>query len=404
MAIITTRNLLSYWNRFSFVVSGRSIIYTIGAIYILVAIARAIMHVMWGTPIVPVLVITTFIGGSGLIVFLGGYRLPETEIHSDFHSTIAKWCLAGIGMMLAILTLYHVQPDTQLSEPNRAVPILTAFSAVAGFGVGVNAAKAKTSALELERQNRKLRRVQDQLEESNERLEHFAYAASHDLQEPLRMVSSYLQLIENRYGDELDDDGEEFLGYAIDGSERMEEMINRLLEYSRVDTQGKPLEPVELDTVLAESLKDLELQITENDAAVESETLPRVEGDAKQLRQLFQNLISNGIDYSDDEQSQIDISAERNGEEWIISVRDNGIGIAPEDQDRIFEVFQRLHGREEQTGTGIGLALCQRIVERHGGEIWVDSELGEGTTFAFTLPAVTNRTDDYAAKSSPISA
>lgn len=356
-----------------------------------------------GTPIIPIIVITTFIGGSGLIIFLGGYRLPETEIHSEFYSTIAKWSLVGIGAMLVILTLYHVQPDTQIPELNRSVPILTAFSAVAGFGVGMNAAKAKTSNFELERQNRKLQQIQDKFEESNKRLEQFAYAASHDLQEPLRMVSSYLQLIENRYGDELDEDGEEFLEYAINGSERMKEMIEGLLEYSRVDTEGEPLEPVELDTVLTESCKDLERKIEENDATVESETLPRVEGDARQLRQLFQNLISNGINYSGDERPQIDITAERNGEEWIISVRDNGIGIDPEDRDRIFEVFQRLHGHEEQAGTGIGLALCQRIVERHGGEIWVDSEPGEGTTFAFTLPAATNRAEDYTAQSSPVS-
>ncbi|OIB58932.1 ATP-binding protein [Natrialba sp. SSL1] len=397
---------MGYWNRIPSVLGGRRLILLLGALYILIAIGRATVHTISGTPITPILVITTFIGGSGLVLFVGGYRLPETDVHPQFYSTIATWCLIGIGTMVVVLTLYHVQPDTDITEPNRSVPILTGFSAVAGFGVGTNAAKAKTSTLELKRQNRKLQQIQDRLEESNnrlaesnERLEQFAYAASHDLQEPLRMVSSYLRLIENRYGDELDKDGEEFLEYAIDGAERMSAMIEGLLEYSRVDTQGKPLEPVDLEAVLSESLQDLELQIEENDAIIEVEELPRVKGDASQLRQLFQNLISNGIEYSGDERPRIAISAEQNGEECVISVHDNGIGIHPEDQDQIFEVFHRLHSHDEHAGTGIGLALCQRIVERHGGEIWADSEPGEGSTFVFTLPAATDRNS---AQSSPV--
>ncbi|WP_255681840.1 PAS domain-containing protein [Natrinema sp. SYSU A 869] len=237
------------------------------------------------------------------------------------------------------------------------------------------------------------REYQRKLEESNERLEQFAYAVSHDLQEPLRMVTSYLQLLEQRYGDVFDEDGEEFLEFAVDGAQRMREMIDGLLEYSRIETRGDPLEPTDLDDVLDDVLTDLQIRIEETDAEIASEPLPVVEGDANQLRQVFQNLLSNAIEYSGDEPPRVRISAERDGAEWLLSVSDEGIGIDPDDRERIFEVFQRLHTREEHTGagTGIGLALCERIVERHGGDIWVDSDSGEGTIFSFTLPAASDR-------------
>ncbi|RQG93271.1 PAS domain S-box protein [Natrarchaeobius halalkaliphilus] len=225
------------------------------------------------------------------------------------------------------------------------------------------------------------------LEESNERLEQFAYAASHDLQEPLRMVTSYLQLIENRYADALDDDGEEFIEFAVDGATRMQKMIDGLLEYARVDTRGNPFEPVELNAILEDVLEDLRVQIDEADAEIRADDLPRVDGDASQLRQVFQNLLQNAIEYSGDEPPRVEIAAERTGDRWTVSIRDEGIGIDPDETERIFEVFQRLQSTEESEGTGIGLALCQRIVERHGGDIWVDSEPGEGATVSFTLSA-----------------
>ena len=232
--------------------------------------------------------------------------------------------------------------------------------------------------------------IQRQLEASNERLEQFAYAVSHDLQEPLRMVSNYLQLLENQYADAFDEDGEEFLEYAVDGAERMREMIDALLEYSRVETEGDPFEPVDLDAVLEDALTNLQLQIEESSAEITAETLPCVEGDASQLRQVFQNLLANAIEYSGDAPPRVQITAKRTGTEWTISVADRGIGIDPDATDRIFEVFQRLHTQDEYAGTGIGLALCRRIIERHGGEIWVESEPGEGSTFSFTLPAVSS--------------
>ncbi|WP_137288515.1 PAS domain-containing sensor histidine kinase [Natronorubrum halophilum] len=234
---------------------------------------------------------------------------------------------------------------------------------------------------------------QRRLEASNERLEQFAYAVSHDLQEPLRMVTSYLQLLEYRYTDELDEDADDFIEFAVDGAERMEAMIEGLLSYSRVDTQGNSIGSVDIEAVLDDVLIDLEMRIEEADAEITSESLPTVAGDASQLRQLFQNLVDNAIEYSGEEPPRVAISATREGDEWLISVSDEGIGIDSADEDRVFEVFERLHSHEEHAGTGIGLALCRRIVERHGGEIWVDSDSGDGTTFSFTLPAVRSRTE-----------
>nr|WP_265112452.1 ATP-binding protein [Halosolutus halophilus] len=255
-------------------------------------------------------------------------------------------------------------------------------------------ANVLAEAIERQQYRTELEELVADLEVSNERLEQFAYAASHDLQEPLRMVSTYLQLIERRYGDELDADGEEFLAYAVDGADRMREMIEGLLQYSRVETRGDEFEPVDLNAVLESVRENLQVTIERSDAEITAESLPRVVGDEGQLQQVFQNLLSNAIEYSGAEPPRIRVSAERNGTKWTVSVADEGIGIGPDDQERIFEVFQRLHGREEHTGTGIGLALCERIVERHDGDIWVESDLGEGATFSFTLPAVTSRTED----------
>ncbi|MFB6235247.1 MAG: PAS domain S-box protein [Halopenitus sp.] len=232
-----------------------------------------------------------------------------------------------------------------------------------------------------------------ELEESNERLEQFAYAASHDLQEPLRMVSSYLSLIDDRYRDDLDDEAEEFIEYAIDGAERMREMIEALLEYSRIETRGDPFEPVDLECVVEDVCTDLQMQIEEADATVTVGSLPTVEGDESQLREVFMNLLGNAIEYGGEDPPSIRVDAEREGNEWVVAVEDDGIGIDSEHTDRVFEVFQRLHTQDEHAGTGVGLAITQRIVERHGGEIWVDSEPGEGSTFYFSLP-VTNETHD----------
>ncbi|SER25943.1 PAS domain S-box-containing protein [Natrinema salaciae] len=238
-----------------------------------------------------------------------------------------------------------------------------------------------------------LKEYQRKLEESNERLEQFAYVASHDLQEPLRMVSSYLQLLEGRYADELDQDAEEFIEFAVDGAERMREMIEDLLAYSRINTEAAPLEPTDCGAVIENALRNLERQIEENDAKIDIGSLPTVPIDQNQLEQVFQNLVSNAIKYHGDDPPEIEISAERDGGKWVFQVADNGIGMDPEQTDRIFDVFERLHTAEEHSGTGIGLALCTEIIDRHGGDIWVESEPGDGSTFYFTIPDA-NRSRD----------
>ncbi len=227
------------------------------------------------------------------------------------------------------------------------------------------------------------------LARSNRELEQFAYIASHDLQEPLRMVGSYTQLLEQRYGPQLDDDAREFLRYAREGATRMRELIDALLSYSRIDTRAQPFRPVALDHVLDLALQNLRESIAQAHATVHRTPLPELDGDALQLGQVLQNLVGNALKFRRGAPVEVWISAQRDGPDWRISVRDNGIGIPPEYQQRIFILFQRLHTREEYPGTGIGLSVCKKVVERHGGRIWVEStgRPGEGTTFAFTLPA-----------------
>lgn len=225
-----------------------------------------------------------------------------------------------------------------------------------------------------------------ELARSNAELEQFAYVASHDLQEPLRMVASYTQLLAKRYQDKLDSDARDFIAYAVDGATRMQELITDLLNYSRIGTRGKPFRPCSCEAALERVLAALKLATSESGATVSHDPLPTVFGDDVQLGQLFQNLLANAIKFRTDAQPRIHLSAERNGNVWIFSVRDNGIGIAPEYAERIFMIFQRLHSKNEYPGTGIGLAVCKKIVERHGGRIWVQSKPGSGATFFFTLP------------------
>ncbi|WP_224270800.1 MEDS domain-containing protein [Haloprofundus salinisoli] len=269
----------------------------------------------------------------------------------------------------------------------RAVPMLDEDGIIDEWiGMARDITERKEYEQELEQTNAQLERSNERLERSNTELKRFAYAASHDLQEPLRMVSSYLQLLEHRYTDDLDADAQDYIEFAVDGADRMREMIDALLKYSRLDRDGDEFEPVDCAVVLREAMGNLQIAIEENDAEITSDSLPTVMGDKQQLVPLFQNLLDNAITYAGDEPPRIHVTAEKPNDEWVLSVRDNGIGIDPDKTDGIFRVFNRLHTTDEFAGTGIGLALCQRIVDIHDGRIWVDSKPGEGSTFSFTVP------------------
>ncbi len=224
------------------------------------------------------------------------------------------------------------------------------------------------------------------LERSNQELEQFAYVASHDLQEPLRMVSSYMQLLESRYKDKLDDDAKEFIDFAVDGAARMQRLIQDLLAFSRVGTRGRAPEVVSAEDALNEALANLAIRIQENGAQIEHQELPTVFVDRNQLTQVFQNLLGNAIKFRAKREPVVKVSARQLDDFYEFRVEDNGIGFDQKHAERIFVIFQRLNSRETYEGTGIGLAICKKIIERHGGRIWVESRIGDGTTFYFTLP------------------
>jgi PAS domain S-box-containing protein len=221
---------------------------------------------------------------------------------------------------------------------------------------------------------------------SNQELEQFAYVSSHDLKEPLRMITSFLQLLQKRYIDELDEDANDFINYAVDGAKRMDMMINDLLEYSKIGSTEREYEYLQSDKILETVLKNLKPTIEESNAIITHDPLPLIYANNQMMIQLFQNIISNAIKYHGEEPPEIHISADYIDDEYIFSIKDNGIGIDQKHLERIFKIFQRLHTREKYDGTGIGLAITKRIIQKHRGKIWVESELGKGTTFFFTIP------------------
>jgi light-regulated signal transduction histidine kinase (bacteriophytochrome) len=232
------------------------------------------------------------------------------------------------------------------------------------------------------------RRLTQEVSAANKELQQFAYVASHDLQEPLRMVTSFVQLLADRYKGKLDKDADEFIGFAVDGATRMQALIEGLLDYSRVGTRAQEFAPTDAEAVMKHVKENLSVAIQESGAEITSDPLPTLMVDDVQFSQVLQNLVSNGIKFhGDGVRPEVHVSAEQKDGEWVFSVRDNGIGVAQEDTDRLFQIFTRLHAGDEYPGAGIGLAVCKRIVERHGGRIWVESEVGKGSTFYFTLPA-----------------
>jgi signal transduction histidine kinase len=235
-----------------------------------------------------------------------------------------------------------------------------------------------------------MRRQASELTRSNTELEQFAYVASHDLQEPLRMITGYTNLLAKRYAGKLDQDANEFMAFAVNGAKRMHVLINDLLSYSRVGTNAKPLMRTNCEEILDRTLASLQVATKESGASITHDELPTVLADETQIGQLFQNLVGNAIKYRGKNPPQIHVGCKRDGGYWLFSVKDNGIGIDPQYSERIFVIFQRLHTRDEYSGTGIGLAICKKIVERHGGKIWVESQLDQGTTCFFKLPVEPN--------------
>jgi light-regulated signal transduction histidine kinase (bacteriophytochrome) len=232
------------------------------------------------------------------------------------------------------------------------------------------------------------KRIESQLRRANQDLEQFAYSASHDLQEPLRQVATFTQMLQRRYKGHLDERADEFIGYTVQGALRMEMLVRDLLSYTQAAQVGEaPPTEVDVNSVVKEAFQNLKMSIQENQAVLEVDSLPTLLIHRVQLVQLFQNLIGNALKYRGEDTPRIRISAEREGTWWPFSVEDNGIGIAPRYHEQVFGLFKRLHGGDKYKGTGIGLAICQKIVEQHGGRIWVESAVGEGSRFYLTLPA-----------------
>jgi PAS domain S-box-containing protein len=247
------------------------------------------------------------------------------------------------------------------------------------IGTATDISDRKYKEIELQNQKQDLAR-------SNAELQQFAYIASHDLQEPLRMITSYLELLERRYKGQLDEKADKFIAYAVDGATRMQTLINDLLSYSRVGSRSQDLELVDCEKILQNVLTNLQMAIKQNNAIITHTPLPRVSADPSQLTQLFQNLISNSIKFRREDPPQIHLEVQDTDGKWLFTLQDNGIGMEVQYLERIFIIFQRLHSKTEYPGTGIGLAVCKKIVERHGGNLWVESQHGQGSTFYFTIP------------------
>jgi PAS domain S-box-containing protein len=285
-----------------------------------------------------------------------------------------------------MLGAFEKMPEMSLAKFEEVLGLLWLMAKKLS-ALGHNNLVLAKDVAERKRVEEALRQSVAELERSNVDLAQFAYVASHDLQEPLRMISSYVQLLARRYKGRLDADADDFIGYAVDGATRMQTLINDLLTYSRASARSKAFEATDCVLVLEQALVNLKEQIRKNSVVVTHDPLPTVMANGSQLAHLFSNLIENAIKFHGDEPPRVHISAKRKGDAWEVLVADNGIGIEPQYFDRIFKVFQRLHRKNEYPGTGIGLALCKKIVERHGGRIWIESKPGEGTTFFFTIPA-----------------
>ena len=301
--------------------------------------------------------------------------------HRDRYAANPRTRSMGEGLQLFGLRKDNTEFPVEISLSPIETPEGTLISSA------IRDITARKEAQEALRHREALERRALELKRSNDDLQQFAYIAAHDLQEPLRMVASYTQLLAKRYKGRLDSDADEFIAYAVDGAHRMQRLIGDLLAYCRVGTTGNDFRETSSEAALEQALLNLQSAIQESGGAVTHDPLPVVIADSIQLVQLFQNLVGNAIKYRSAESPRVHVSAGKNGAmEWIFSIRDNGLGIDPQYFEKIFGMFQRLHGRDEFSGTGIGLTVCKKIAERHGGRMWVESEPGKGSTFYFALP------------------
>lgn len=324
-----------------------------------------------------------------IAIILLSFKFPERR-----HIVIA-------GVIVSILTIlgFFLSPQggikLSIVIANRLLALFSIWSAVIFVTRHRDSIKVINDSREsLRKEKETVQLYADELKISNAELEQFAYVASHDLQEPLRMVASFTQLLAKRYKDKLDADAHEFISFAVDGANRMQRLINDLLNYSRIQTRGNPFGETDFEEILGQTRINLQVAIEKSCALISNDSLPVLAADSNQMLRLFQNLIDNAIKFSGDKPPRIHISAEKRDNEYLFSVKDNGIGIDPQFKERIFVIFQRLHNKEEYPGTGIGLAICKRIVERHKGRIWIESEHGNGSVFYFTLPIKREESED----------
>ncbi|HEX7306024.1 sensor histidine kinase [Lentzea sp.] len=324
-------------------------------------------------------------------------RTARAEL--DHAAAVVLWLVIGMGVLLVAVIgglslLLHrllITPLADLAEHTRQV-------ASGDFEHAIDASGPRETVMLAEDVDAMRRRIVQELEtlaaaktelqRSNSELEQFAYVASHDLQEPLRKVASFCQLLQRRYGGQLDDRADQYIDFAVDGAKRMQGLINDLLAFSRVGRLTREQTVIDLNEVVRQVVDSFSERIEETRALVVAEDLPSVRGEATLLSAVFQNLISNALKFRGSSDPVVNIGAERDGDMWKFTVHDNGIGIEPEYADRIFVIFQRLHPKDAYPGTGIGLAMCRKIVEYHGGTIWLKTDVDSGTSFQFTLPVV----------------
>ncbi len=319
---------------------------------------------------------------------IGDYARAETDEAGGFARVFADAeVLAEARLEISAGRNWNGEVNVRTSTGKTLPTLFRADSIQDEDGVLLGTVGIWTDITELKKVEKQLKQALTEVERSNSELAQFAYVASHDLQEPLRAISGYLKILQDTAENQVDDTAKHYIASALNGAERMQNLIKDLLSYSRLDTKSPELQELELETVLKHALANLRVMITSKDAKITYDELPVLITDYSQMLQLFQNLIGNALKFIDGVQPKVHLSAEKHADEWLFKVTDNGIGMQPDQAGRIFMIFQRLHSQQDFPGAGIGLAICKKIVERFGGCIWVDkSSPGEGSTFAFTLP------------------